>query len=148
MSNPYETLRLDFDQAFDGLNHFSPAELRFLGHSNEVGKFKGRNHLPPRELWSNGKSVARVADRLRQKFGSPLIILSGYRSPAYNRAIGGARSSQHLQFAALDLAPSNGRVRELFDAAHEMRAAGTFRGGIGRYPSFVHIDIRGVNADW
>ena len=32
--------------------------------------------------------------------------------------------------------------------ARAMRSAGLFKGGVGRYGSFTHIDTRGSNADW
>lgn len=133
-----------------GLKYFAPHELRFLGSSHYAarGKASGKNYLPPKELWPNIVRVARAADLARAELGSPIRILSAFRSPEYNRAIGGAKYSRHLQFDALDLAPMDGKVATLHRIVKRLRKEGVFCGGIGRYPSFVHIDNRGHVADW
>src|SRR5215211_6863844 len=45
--------------------------------------------------------LVRAAERLRRRVG-PIAILSGYRDPAHNRAVGGAANSQHLYGCAFD----------------------------------------------
>jgi hypothetical protein len=141
-----------FDTWAAGLNlkHFAPHELRFLGGSHYLptGRAAGKNTLPPRALWENIAPVAKAADLARAELGSAMRILSAYRSPEYNLAVGGARFSRHLQFDALDLAPVNGQVATLHRILVRLRRAGIFTGGIGRYPSFVHIDARGHNVDF
>ena len=42
-------------------------------------------------------------EQLRIKFNEPMIITSGYRHPAHNMAIGGARYSAHVQGRAVDV---------------------------------------------
>ncbi len=107
------------------------------------------NTLPPRYLWSNLPKTLAVADEIRHRLGAPLdIINSAYRSPAYNaQCPGAAKRSHHLRNRALDLmfrCPSQEAVR----VAKELRSEGFFRGGIGLYPSFIHVDTRARNADW
>ena len=132
------------------LKHFLPHELRFLGgsHYNERSKAHGLNTLPPRELWEMMEAPAAAADMARQRLGCGLIVLSGYRSPAYNKAVGGAKHSRHLCFNALDLAPANGKVAALHKVLKALRKEGYFKGGIGRYASFCHVDTRGENVDF
>lgn len=144
------TQKFDTWAAGLGLQHFAPHELRYMGdsHYRAAGRASGLNTLPPRALWDNMASVAQAADMARGELGTPIRILSAYRSPEYNRAIGGARASRHLQFDALDLMPTDGRVATLHRILVRLRKQGVFAGGIGRYPSFVHIDARGVAADW
>lgn len=82
-----------------------------------------------------------VLERIRMLRGRPLTIVSGYRSPETNRAVGGARSSQHLYGRAVDI-PS-GYVSE--DEARECGAL-----GIGLSGEWVtHVDVRrGRPAVW
>ncbi len=108
------------------------------------------NHTPPRSLWPNIVPTLRVADDLRDSFGEPCIILSSYRSPEYNRAVGGAPASLHMEFKALDISMPLAGARQVYRRLVEWRGAGRFTGGLGLYPSsgFVHLDTRGTNATW
>ena len=75
---------------------------------------------------------------LRTRLGVPLIVQSAYRSPDYNRQVGGAKYSMHLQGAAFDISMANHDPVK-FEAA--ARAVGFT--GFGFYPrqNFMHIDI-------
>lgn len=116
------------------------------------------NSLPHESLWPNIVPTLIVADELREVIDVPLTITSAYRSPMYNRAVGGERNSYHMQFKALDLVPQGATPRALAAAARKLRGRkfkipGTndsfvFRGGIGTYETFVHIDTRGYDANW
>lgn len=46
--------------------------------------------------------VEKVLDPLREEYGAPIYVNSGYRSPEVNRKVGGARTSQHLKGEAVD----------------------------------------------
>jgi hypothetical protein len=60
--------------------------------------------MPTPEHIENFKLLAeRVFQPIREHFGKPIIISSGYRSKALNTAIGGALSSQHCQGEAIDI---------------------------------------------
>jgi uncharacterized protein YcbK (DUF882 family) len=109
-----------------------------------------KNSLPPRRIWKNIVPALRIVDELRDSFGKPCRILSSYRSPDYNKAVGGVSSSQHLEFTALDIAFNGISPQRVYDRLLEWRRAGKFVGGLGLYLSsgFVHIDTRGRNATW
>ena len=47
--------------------------------------------------------VENVLDPLRVRWGMPIIVTSGYRSTALNKAVGGAASSQHTKGEAADI---------------------------------------------
>jgi len=127
-----------------GLRYFRPEEI-IRPHRNIR---KGvQNTIPPKELWSEMESTLKVADELRHRLGARVTVLSGYRSMSYNRAVGGASRSQHTRNRALDLKFSCSSD-EAFQVATEMREEGFFHGGIGWYPSFVHVDTRGHDATW
>jgi len=95
-----------------------------------------------------GQSL-KVADRVGATLGMPVKeVTSAYRSPAYNRRCPGAKpNSWHTRNYALDL-QFNTSPRNVAAAARRLRKAGYFKGGVGRYSSFTHIDSRGSNADW
>lgn len=133
----------DFCKGFPFLKNFSAKEFLYLGGSGD-----GRNSLPLRKYWTNLYNLARYAQEVRDEFGSALQTTSVYRSPFYNAYIGGATKSQHLRGRAVDLVPVNGNVKALQAAAKKVRARGRFKGGIGIYSTFVHIDTRGHNVGW
>lgn len=125
--------------------HFSGREL-----AAQAWRVRGvtRNSLPPEKLWKNILPTLRVVDLVREDLGVPLKVTSAYRSPAYNKAVGGASRSQHLRNNALDLIPKGVSPQKLFDALYIARESGLFVGGLGLYNSFVHVDTRGSNATW
>ena len=47
--------------------------------------------------------VENILDPLRQAYGKPIVVNSGYRSKALNRAVGGVTNSQHLEGKAADI---------------------------------------------
>lgn len=108
-----------------------------------------KNSEPPREMWSNILPTLQVVDLLRSEIGVSCTIHSSYRSPAYNSAISGAASrSKHQDFNALDISFKNVSPIKVFQALMKKRQAGVFKGGLGSYPGFTHIDTRGNNATW
>ena len=90
-----------------------------------------KNSLPPRRIWNNIVPALRIVDELRDSFGKSCTILSSYRSPDYNKAVGGASSSQHLEFTALDIAFDGISPQRVYDRLLEWRKAGKFTGGLG-----------------
>lgn len=47
--------------------------------------------------------VNNILDPLREAWGAPIIVSSGYRCPCVNRAVGGAKYSQHMYGQAADI---------------------------------------------
>ena len=70
----------------------------------------------PAALLPNLKTLCEVVlEPLRAFAGKPIVISSGYRCPALNRAVGGASQSQHLRGEAADLhLPSTAEGRTWF----------------------------------
>ena len=142
---------------FDGfirslrLKNFSTDEFLILGggHSTPGGSCQGKNAYPPRNLWTNIAKTAQALDHFRDRIGKPIAITNAYRGPAYNACIGGAKQSQHMKFCALDFKVSGMKAPEVAKALRWLRdKEGFFKGGIGRYNSFTHIDTRGTNPTW
>jgi hypothetical protein len=105
------------------------------------------NDTPPLELWHRILPTVKLAELLREEFGATTVN-SAYRSAPYNGAVGGEDASLHLQNNALDLTCATGTPAQWAASLRERRRNGDFKGGIGTYASFVHVDTRGVNRDW
>lgn len=106
-----------------------------------------KNTLPPRVLWPNIVKTAVVVQIVRDILG-PVIIHSTYRSPEYNRSVGGKRSSLHVQFNAIDFDVRGVDHATVFQLLHDLRDKEVFKGGLGLYSWGCHVDTRGSNADW
>lgn len=96
-----------------------------------------------------------VLQCIREHFGRPVHITSGYRTAAHNAAVGGSKSSQHLLGRAADLWVEGTTVEAVATYAESLLVN---RGGIGRYPKdakhstrttgWVHIDTRLGKSRW
>lgn len=130
-----------------GIRFFSQAEFE---RTNPARAWRGDNTLP-REKWANAIRALLAADHIRQEWGSPVIVVSGYRSDAYNRLVGGAARSRHVEGDALDLRPVSGSLDDFGSLCARVLAWYENRGvttGFKRYSSFVHIDIGGRARSW
>ena len=64
----------------------------------------GIDNTPDEWVTENLRQVAiNIFQPLRDAFKCPIYVSSGYRCPELNRAIGGAKRSQHMEGRALDL---------------------------------------------
>ena len=75
-------------------------------------------------------------DILRSRFGSPLTVLSGFRSPYHNAFVGGAPFSSHLKAVAVDLSIVKQDKKLMEQIAKEEGFT-----GFGYYRTFLHIDL-------
>lgn len=100
----------------------------------------------PSKFKADGRAfrLARLFERIRALYDKPIIVLSAYRTPAHNKKVGGARLSQHLEGRALDLRPPKGITVDQF--YFDIHSHSDFFGihGIGKYKTFVHVDIRPI----
>jgi hypothetical protein len=71
---------------------------------SETAKRRGISNMPTAEHIENFKKLAiNIFQPIREHFGKPIIISSGYRSAELNKAIGGSLSSQHSSGEAIDI---------------------------------------------
>jgi len=78
---------------------------------------------------------------LRDKAGVPLTLSSGFRCVRHNERVGGERQSQHtLGLAADVLVPEGWSAERLAELAESVPVF--HEGGIGIYPTWVHVDAR------
>lgn len=81
-------------------------------------------------------------ERIRDIWELPIEILSAYRTEKHNKAVGGAKNSMHLEGKALDLRPPKGVSVGSFYSVIRAKADDLGVRGLGRYSTFVHVDIR------
>lgn len=107
------------------------------------------NTLPPKAWWNRIGYTLRVVDRIAREMNVAQVeVISAYRCPAYNAHCSGAKSgSWHQANIAADV-KFPVRASKVTSTARELRDLGLFKGGVGGYWNFTHIDCRGQNINW
>ncbi len=116
----------------------------------KLNELEFHDKIPP-ELIANAIELLQNLQVIRDHFQKPIIIISGYRSPARNEVVGGAKKSQHMEAKAADIKIAGIPTEEVYNRIDKLMNQGKIKtGGLGFYPSqnFVHYDIRGVKARW
>jgi len=129
-----------------GLKRISPAQV-IESHAKARGETW--NSLPPKAWWKRMGYTLRVVERIALEMNvSDVEIISAYRSPAYNsRCAGARRNSWHQANIAADV-KFPVRSSKVTATARHLRDLGLFKGGVGGYWNFTHIDCRGQNVNW
>jgi hypothetical protein len=146
------------------------AEARELGTMSDQG-IPGKIKWAPSVL-NMGKSVSDADDdagwkminmevkvkllRTATRMGRELTVNSGYRSPEYNRRIGGAKRSQHMSGYAIDVSMAGFSSDDIRNFIRIASQEGFM--GMSYYPgsNFTHVDIggrrtwgsNGVHSNW
>lgn len=123
----------------------TPNNLPVYSHYRDYPKSAWRwPNFTPKELACRGDNKLAIhkasmdrLQRLRDILGKPLIVNSGYRSPTYNKRIGGAKASQHMRATAFDISMKN-HDPSVFEAA--ARKAGFTGFGFYQRSNFIHVD--------
>lgn len=89
--------------------------------------------------------LVTVLQKIRNHFGKPITINSGYRTVTKNKAVDGAAYSQHLYGMAADITVK-GVTPKMVAVYAETLLPNT--GGIGIYNNFTHIDVRKTKSRW
>lgn len=118
------------------------------------GNFKLSTNFKVREFaCSDGSDVVLIAPDLvkilqsvREHFGKPVNITSGYRTVSYNKTVkGSTNDSKHTFGIAADIKIS-GVAPKTIAAYIETLIPNS--GGIGTYKTFVHVDTRDERSRW
>ena len=104
----------------------------------------------PEKYLLNVKEVADNLQVLRDYLEVSVSVTgSGYRTPAHNKKVGGAKFSQHLTASGADINAKGYEPKQLAEVIELLILKGKMKqGGLGIYPNFVHYDIRGTKARW
>ena len=98
--------------------------------ASDTARMKGIDNTPDKEVEARLVQLAQqVLQPLRDSYGKPIKISSGYRCQALNKAIGGVSTSQHLKGEAVDI--NNGQIenKKLFLLASKMIKEGVITVG-------------------
>jgi uncharacterized protein YcbK (DUF882 family) len=128
--------------------HFVYPEFASKPRGNVTG-------VPYPTEWIDGRlqPLCDMLDKIRDAWGGPVSVVSGYRSPELNALLrehstGVAQNSQHVMGTAADIAPvpaDDVRAVARFCAmVAKMVETGLLPGigGLGLYPGWAHVDIR------
>lgn len=108
----------------------------------------GIDNTPSGEHLENIKFLAEnIFQPIRDHFGKPIFVSSGYRSEKLNKAIGGASSSQHCKGEALDLdndATNDPTNKEIFDYIKDNLEFDQliWEFGTDKNPNWVHVSVK------
>lgn len=86
------------------MRYFSFSEFE---RSDTAARLKIDNRMPELAEAHVVELVDILLDPLREAWGGPLTVTSGYRCPELNRAVGGSETSAHLAGWAADLVPAS-----------------------------------------
>lgn len=83
--------------------------LEELIHSSTADA-KGIRNYPDQKAQENLKKLCiDILQPIRDKYGKPIYINSGYRNPELNRVLNGSQSSQHCKGEAADIDTNNNK---------------------------------------
>lgn len=102
------------------MKYFTIKELT----NSATAKRKGIDNKPSQDITSALTAlVDNVLDPLRQAYGQPIVVTSGYRCAKLNKAVGGASSSQHVKGEAADIRSVSDNPKEnkaIFDLIRKL----------------------------
>ncbi|MBK8609090.1 MAG: hypothetical protein IPL84_03885 [Chitinophagaceae bacterium] len=129
----------------ENFKHFSSMEILTAGSTDYTLEDI------PENLHKNIIPTLKVLEALREWYGKPIFLNCTYRSIAHNARVGGSRNSLHLLFNAIDFTVSvKSDLMQMYEQLIKYDSKKTFEFleaksmGIGRYPTFLHLDTRGI----
>lgn len=105
----------------------------------------GKRIEPPEQYFDDILRMAKDLEKIRVKIDRPIRISSGWRTPEWNRAIGGASKSKHLSGLASDIQCAIPLDQLIFYAGRLTEFKGI---GISYRQRFLHLDYRVKNTFW
>ena len=123
---------------------------------SETAKAKGINNMPDEQSLKNIVGIANVIQMIQDELGMKLHVNSCYRGPALNTAIGGAKKSDHIFGAAVDIKVipfSLENNMKLWNCVNRLADEGKIKfrqlifehGNRSKGPQWVHVSINHPN---
>lgn len=126
-------------------NYFTIEELSW-SNTAVINKI---DNTPSKDITDNLKKLINFLNPLREAWGSPINVTSGYRCPELNKLLKGSSTSSHLYGFAIDLIPSNGKINEFKEFVKNYLKDKDFDQYIDEYSgksSWVHIGLYHPNG--
>lgn len=115
---------------------------------SSTAKRRGIDNTPKGEHLEAAKELAEnIFQPIREHFGTPIFISSGYRSFDLNKAIGGSQTSQHSKGEAIDIDMDDRKGPENEEVFHYIRENLPFdqliwEFGTDERPNWVHVSYK------
>jgi hypothetical protein len=118
-----------------------------------VEEFNCKDGTPvPEKYYANLQELMNNLEVLREELGGKAIrIESGYRTPAWNKKVGGKTNppSRHVYAQAADIKVANTKAITVQKAIERLMDSGKMKaGGIGAASTYTHYDVRGKKTKW
>ena len=89
--------------------------------------------------------LVSILQQIRDHFGKAVTITSAFRTASHNKKVGGATYSQHCYGKAADIKVSGVAPSKVAEYVETLMPN---TGGIGRYSTFTHVDVRATKSRW
>ena len=91
-------------------------------------------------------ALVEILENIRVHFGAAVTVTSGYRTVSYNATLeNSSKTSQHCNGLAADIKVAGVSPAAVADYAEQLLGS---HGGVGRYGTFTHIDVRADKSRW
>ena len=115
---------------------------KFLSKNFRVREFRCKDDTDPIFIDSD---LVDVLQKVRDHFGKAVTITSAFRTASHNKKVGGATYSQHCYGKAADIKVSGVAPSKVAEYVETLMPN---TGGIGRYSTFTHVDVRSIKSRW
>ena len=124
------------------MKYFTIDELSYSAKAEE----KGIKNIPNEiEVWHLQNLVEKVLDPVRERFGKPIYVNSGYRNKEVNKLVSNSSTSQHMKGQAADITASKKEDnKKIFDIIVELGVYDQLiweRGDVN-FPQWIHVSYR------
>ena len=114
----------------------------YISKNFRVREFRCQDDTDPIFIDSD---LVNVLQKVRDHFDKAVTITSAFRTASHNKNVGGATYSQHCYGKAADIKVSGVAPSKVAEYVETLMPN---TGGIGRYSTFTHVDVRKVKSRW
>ena len=103
----------------------------------------------PQDVLFQIQKLAAQLQTIRDFIRKPIKLTNAYRCPKHNKAVGGVSNSQHILGKAADIQVTDIPPSEIYKTIDNLTQLGhILQGGLGKYNTFTHYDIRKTKSRW